>query len=84
MKKCYKETRRKANWIDCILGSNHLLKDIFKGQREDRIEVMGRRERRCKQLLSDFKEKIVYCKLREEALILHCEEFALEEAVDLS
>ena len=44
---------------------------------------MGRRERRCKQLLGDFKEKIVYSKLREEALRLHCEELALEEAVRL-
>jgi hypothetical protein len=29
-------------------------------------------------------EKIVYSNLREEALRLHCEELALEEAVDLS
>ena len=44
---------------------------------------MGRRGRRCKQLLGDFKENIVCSKLREEALRLHCEELALEEAVDL-
>jgi hypothetical protein len=46
--------------------------------------VIGRQERRCKQLLGDFKEKVVYSKLREEALRLHCEELVLEEAVDLS
>jgi len=32
------------------------------------IEVTGRRERRCKQLLNDFKEKKGYWKLKEEAL----------------
>ena len=29
---------------------------------------MGRRGRRCKQLLYDLKEKRVYCELKEEAL----------------
>jgi hypothetical protein len=72
--KYYKESRRKANWIDYILGSNRHLK---------KTDMMGRRER-CKQLLGDFKEKIVYSKLREEAPRFHCEELALEEVVDLS
>ena len=29
---------------------------------------MGRLGRRCKQLLDEVKEKIEYCKLKEEAL----------------
>jgi hypothetical protein len=68
MKKCYKESRRKADWIDYILGSNHLLKHISKGMREERIEVMGRQEIR---LLGDLKEKRRYCKLKEAALKFH-------------
>ena len=32
------------------------------------MEVAGRRGRRRKQLLDDLKEKIGYCKLKEEAL----------------
>jgi hypothetical protein len=30
---------------------------LLKAKVEGRIDVMGRRERRCKQLLDDFKEK---------------------------
>jgi len=44
MKKCYKESIRKANWIDYILGSNRLLKHFFKRKREDRIEVRRRKK----------------------------------------
>jgi hypothetical protein len=33
-----------------------------------RIEVTGRRGRRCKQLLDDLKERRGYWKLKEEAL----------------
>jgi hypothetical protein len=35
---------------------------------EGRIEMMGRRERRRKQLLENLKKKIRYWKLKEEAL----------------
>jgi len=51
-----------------ILHRKCLLKHVIDGKLEGRIEVMGRRERRCKQLLDDLKEKRGYCKLRKEAL----------------
>jgi hypothetical protein len=48
--------RRKANWIGHILRRNCLLKHVFEGKIEGRIEVTGRRGRRLKQLLNDLKE----------------------------
>jgi len=33
------------------------LKHVIEGKIEGRIEVSGKRERRCKQLLDDLKEK---------------------------
>jgi len=45
---------------------------------------MGRRGRRRKRLLDDLKEMGGYWKLEEGVLIAICEEFALEEVVDLS
>jgi len=41
---------------------------VVEGNTEGRIEVTGRRGRRGKQLLVDFKEKRGYCKLKDEAL----------------
>jgi hypothetical protein len=62
MKKCYrvKEERnmfqtikiRTANWIGHILLRNCLLKHVIEGKIEERIEVTGRRGRRCRQLLN--------------------------------
>jgi hypothetical protein len=60
--------RRKANWIGHILCRNCLLKHVIEGKLEGRIEMMGRRGRRCKQLLDDLKEKGRYWKLKKEAL----------------
>jgi hypothetical protein len=60
--------RRTANWIGHILRRNCLLKHVIEGKLEGRIEMTGRRGRRCKQLLDDLKEKRRYCKLKEEAL----------------
>jgi len=59
--------RRKANWIGHICRRNCLLKHITDRKIEGRLEVMGR-QRRCKQLLDDIKEKRLYHKLKEEAL----------------
>jgi len=50
------------------LSRNRLLKHVSESKIEGMIEVTGRRERRCKQLLNDFKEKKGYWKLKEEAL----------------
>jgi len=60
--------RRKANWIPHLLCRNCLLQDVTKEKIEGRIEVMGRRGRRSKELLDDVKEKRGYCKLKEKAL----------------
>jgi len=40
-----------ADWIGHILRRNCLLKHVFEGTMEGRIEVIGRRGRRRKQLL---------------------------------
>jgi hypothetical protein len=50
-----------------LLHRNCLLKHVIEGKIEKRIEVTVRREGRRKQLLDDLKEKIGYCKLKEEA-----------------
>jgi hypothetical protein len=55
---------RNAESIGHNLLSSRLLKHVIEG----RIEVKGRRGRRHKQLLHDLKERIRYCKLKEEAL----------------
>ena len=44
------------------------VRHVIEGKIEERIEVMERRGRRCKQLLDYFKKKRGYCKLKEEAL----------------
>jgi len=51
-----------------FLRRNCLLKHAIEGNVEGRIEVTGRRGRRCKQLLDDLKEKRGYWKLKYEAL----------------
>jgi hypothetical protein len=43
---------------------------VIEAQLDARIEMMGRRVRRHKQLLDDLKEKRRYWKLKEEALDL--------------
>jgi hypothetical protein len=60
--------RRKANWIGHILRRNCFLEHVIEGQLEGRLEMMGRRGRRSKQLLGDLKEERRYWKLKEEAL----------------
>ena len=60
--------RRKANWICHILRRNCLLKHIIEGKVEGRIEAVGRRGRRRKQLLAELEDKGRYCKLKAEAL----------------
>jgi hypothetical protein len=60
--------RRKSNWIGHILRRSCLLKHVIEGKLEGRIEMMGRRGRRHKQLLDDVKENRRYWKLKERAL----------------
>jgi hypothetical protein len=60
--------RRKDSWIGQMSCRYCLLKYVIQENKEGRIEVKGRRGRRCRQLLDGFKEKRGYCKLKEEAL----------------
>jgi hypothetical protein len=46
------------------LRRNCLLKHVIEGKIEEGIELTGRRERRCKQLLDDLKEKRGYRKFK--------------------
>jgi hypothetical protein len=62
--------RRKTNRIGHNLPRNCILKHVIEGKLEGRTEMAGRRGRRRKQLLDDFKEKRRYWKLIEEALDL--------------
>ena len=61
-------SKRKANWIGHILCRNCLLQRVIEGKTKGRIEVTGRRGRRCRKLLDDLKERRGYCHLKEEAL----------------
>jgi hypothetical protein len=47
-----------------VLSSEH----VIEGQIEGRIEVTGKRRRRCQHVLDDLKEKRGYWTLNEEAL----------------
>jgi hypothetical protein len=49
--------KRKANLIGNILRGNCLIKHIIEGNVKGRIDVTGRRGKRRKQLLNDFKGK---------------------------
>jgi hypothetical protein len=64
----YKIKRRKANWVGHILHRNCIQEHVIEGKIEGRIEVTGRRGRRCKRLLDDPQENRGYCKLKEETL----------------
>jgi hypothetical protein len=64
----YTVKKRKANLIGYIWRRNCFLKYAAEGKIEGRIEVVGRRVRRYKQLLDYPKETREYWKLKEEAL----------------
>ena len=55
---------RKVNWIVPILCRNCLLKHVIEGK----IQGMGRKGRKCKQLVDDLKEKGIYWNLKEVAV----------------
>ena len=58
----------KAKWIGYVLRRNCLLQHVVKENIEGRIEVTGRRRRRCAELLDCVKETRGYWKLKEEAV----------------
>ena len=60
--------KRKANWIGHILRRNCLPQRVIEGKIKGGIEVTGRRGRKRWKLLDYFKERRVYCHLKEEAL----------------
>ena len=60
--------KRKADWIGHILRRNCLLQQVIEGKIKGQIEVTGRRERKCKKLLGDLKDRRGYCQLKEKAL----------------
>jgi hypothetical protein len=60
--------KRKPNRVGHTLFRNCLLKHVSERKGEGRIEVTGRRGRKCKLLLDDLKEKRGYCKLKSGAL----------------
>ena len=60
--------KRKANWIDHILGRNCLLQRFTEGKIQVGIEVTGRQGRRRRKLLDDLKERGGYSHLKEKAL----------------
>jgi hypothetical protein len=59
-------TIRKASVIVHILSSNCLLKHVFEGEIEGRIEATGRRGSKGKQILDNFKKMRGYWKLKQE------------------
>ena len=58
-------SKQKANWIGHILPC--LLQGVIEGKIKVGIEVIGR-QRRCRRLLDDLKERRGYSQLKEEAL----------------
>ena len=62
-------SKRKANWIGHILRRNCLLQRVIEGKIKGGIEVTGRRGRRRRKLLDDFKERRGSSHLKEEALV---------------
>ena len=60
--------KRKANWIGHILRRNCLLQRVIEGKIKGGIEVTGRRGRKRRKLLDDFKERRGYSHLKEESL----------------
>lgn len=62
------DRKNKGNWTGHIFCTNCLLKQFIEGEIERRIEVRGRRGRRCNQLPDDVKEMRNSWKLIQEAL----------------
>jgi hypothetical protein len=60
--------RKKVNWTGHILHRNWILQNVIEGKKEGRLEVMGRRRRRLKQLVDDVKEKRGHWILKEKAV----------------
>ena len=64
----HKIKQKKADWIGHTLRRYCFVKHVIERKIERRTELVRRGGRRRKQLLDDFKEMRVYCKLKEEVL----------------
>jgi len=62
-----KNKKKNGNWVGHILRRDCPVKHGTDGEIEGRIEVLGRRGRRCTQLPDGFKETRKYWKLKEES-----------------
>ena len=58
----------KAYWIGHTLRRNCLPKHVTEGKIQERIQMMGRRDKRLMQLLDDLKEMSGYNNLKEKVL----------------
>ena len=76
--------RKVANWTGHVLRRNCRIKHAIEGKIAGSIEVMGRRERRGKQLLDGLKERRGCWKLKEQVLARARWKLALAKATDLS
>jgi hypothetical protein len=61
-------SKRKVNWFGHILRTICLIRQVIEGKIKGGREVTGRRGRRRRRLLDDFKERRGYSHLKEEAL----------------
>jgi hypothetical protein len=61
-------SKPKAIWFGHILRRNCLLQQVIEGKIKGGIDVTGRRERRCRKLLDDLKERKGYSYLKGKAL----------------
>jgi hypothetical protein len=73
-----------SNWSDHFLRRNCFLQRVIEGRVEGRIEVTGRREIRCKQLLDDLKQSRGCWKSKDETLDRIIWRTRLARACDLS
>jgi len=60
--------KRKVNWLGHILRTNCIPKHFIKGKNRRKVSYEGRRGRRRKQLLNDFRKTREYWKLKEKSL----------------
>jgi hypothetical protein len=64
----HETSKRRTNWIGHILRRNCFLRQVTEGKIKGGIKVTGRRGRRRRKLLDDFKERRGYSHQKEEAL----------------
>jgi len=63
----YKKKKIKGNWIGHIFRRDCPVKHVIDGKIEGMTEVLGKRGRRCKQLLVGLKQTRKYWKLKAKA-----------------